>query len=469
MDLQQELGKRLKGFSELSAKDQRQLTILIFNAGAKRKRHKDLEDCSAFSYQELERRFGRGRFKKINEKLGVFVIAQTFSIKHKRTRAYALTEKVERILSNWLKRDLDKAEELIDAAGYAVRTLPAAIAAKKAGNITARAWRSAAVRNAVPVNLTALRNFHNTLQKYVEKAKLPIPADLFAPGVETTKLEDWLLETRKLIKLAHTRAGGSGVIPHRYVQATTGRLFATNVNLQTAPRQVRHAALTGCWDVDIENCHYSILMQMAAKFGKHCEQIEHYLNNKKPIRTAIAQRVGISAQQAKDCLLMALYGARFSEWGEAAIPRYIGASRAEALYADPAFKAITSEIRGAGAIITQAWPRSRKQLANAMGLWISETKDKAKLLAHLLQGVEALALKTIVQELGENVLLLMHDGFVCRLELSEEKLRELEQAVGSATGYRLRLEQKQIQIDLDLAHTRRIPDESKTSMTAALL
>jgi hypothetical protein len=70
-------------------------------------------------------------------------------------------------------------------------------------------------------------------------------------------------------------------------------------------------------------------------------------------------------------------------------------------------------------------------------------KKKAtfNLLCHALQGVEALTLKAVVTEHGEDILLCMHDGWVSRRRLNCSKLQNL---IYVATGFELEIEEQKL-------------------------
>jgi hypothetical protein len=103
-----------------------------------------------------------------------------------------------------------------------------------------------------------------------------------------------------LIKLSRNTAC-PGSTPIRYAEQSTGRLFAEGLSLQSAPREIRNAALAGCWDYDISNCHWSLINEVAATHGHICHAIRHYLANKAEVRSEIAEGAGITPAEAKDC------------------------------------------------------------------------------------------------------------------------------------------------------------------------
>ena len=89
-------------------------------------------------------------------------------------------------------------------------------------------------------------------------------------------------------------------------------MYAKDTNFQTINSDIRKAALYGCYDYDIENCHYHILSKMADAFKYKSHHIQHYLDHKKDVRQELADRFGITIDQAKECLIALIYGAKFS-------------------------------------------------------------------------------------------------------------------------------------------------------------
>lgn len=72
---------------------------------------------------------------------------------------------------------------------------------------------------------------------------------------------------------------------------------------------------------------------------------------------------------------------------------------------------------------------------------IAGATGKFKLLSHALQGVEALALKTVVAQHGQDILLCMHDGWVSQTKLD---CKQLQDSIFRATGFDLGIEQVQL-------------------------
>ena len=72
-DLIEALRRGVPGFSEETLADQANLAQLVWVVGTKSRAHKELKGFTSIPYQELERRFGRTGFKKLNARLKIFV------------------------------------------------------------------------------------------------------------------------------------------------------------------------------------------------------------------------------------------------------------------------------------------------------------------------------------------------------------------------------------------------------------
>ena len=71
-----------------------------------------------------------------------------------------------------------------------------------------------------------------------------------------------------------------------YEVVSTGRLFATNATLQGYNKEVRYAALQGCFAYDMESAHQSILLQLLEEEGADFTELDvlrEYVNEKKAV------------------------------------------------------------------------------------------------------------------------------------------------------------------------------------------
>jgi hypothetical protein len=163
----------------------------------------------------------------------------------------------------------------------------------------------------------------------------------------------------------------------------------------------------------------------------------------------------LSIEEAKSCLLAIMYGARASEWHDTAIPHTIGVARARLLYQDPTFKALLGELEAIRAFIVGAWPhRNGKHVINDVGYGIDGREPAKCVLAHLLQGVEAKMLRAVVDAFPNEVLLLQHDGFASRRRLDAA---EIVGVVYAATGYRMRVDEKLLELPPEIERSKLLP------------
>lgn len=282
----------------------------------------------------------------------------------------------------------------------------------------------------------------------------------------------------------------------RYVQKSSGRIYSAH---QRIPRDVRAAAFDGCWKYDISNCHYTILSSLGRRFQKSTAAIDQYLKNKPGIRQQLAVETSADIDAVKAALIAIAYGVHLRAksgrtpigWRDSTLSEILagddgiemGKQRATVFIESSLVRSLQTDIVGirTDAIDGMLSPGMKQRLTDfksgkpvkggvkwvnafgeAIGLkghpkssnitgqvpaaaHITNTAlslpTKTELLAHCLQGIEAKALKSIVDVHGERLLLLLHDGFISRTRLD---LDHLERLIKQATGYELRLEEEQL-------------------------
>ena len=166
------------------------------------------------------------------------------------------------------------------------------------------------------------------------------------------------------------------------------------------------------------------------------KSFKYYLTHKKEIREKIANDIGMTIDDAKMCLLALMFGAKMSTWEDNSIPQAIGKVRAGALFKHPRFKAIAGELSRGKKLILERSTKSKTKLINVMGKSISLKESTNKRLSHIIQGIEAQALKACLTLYPDDIVLLMHDGFVSKKALD---VPLIEQTIYKATGMQLQL------------------------------
>lgn len=442
------LDRNLPGFMSEPMHVRLGLCHMIFQAATRFREHSHVAGYARFGYEELEQQFGRGGFNGINERLNIFEIKedargrQTWSKKRAHTKAYKLMPAVELLLCNFLHSCWDRSTKLLRKDGDYLETLPSAIASKNKSGQTRHGFKEVLINPAVPVNLGQLKTLVDDLQ-----------ASIFAHYTGTkqvpnlAQVQERIREVQALVTYARNEKW-HGYVPHRYVEAKSGRLYADGVpNLQNCSRDVRHAAMAGLYDIDIENCHYTLLAQMAEQHGYTCRAVRGYLDDKKRVRRELMDEFGIDEEQAKKAMIALIYGARFSYRPEDALPTILGSPElASQLYAYHSFRALRDDIAEARRIVLKAQPTSRGAIKNCRGLTIKADVSPEQKMAHLLQGLESAALEAACRLYPDAIVLLQHDGFSATRSLD---IDAIEDAMQKATGYRLQVAQEQIRISLD--------------------
>lgn len=451
-DLVNHLCKTIPGFKRESLPHQCELARMVWHGSSKRRRHHHFEGAMSFGYEELAEAFGRNvggsGFDAVNTRLGFFEVTPNWYWEKKLTRGFKFSTLVTQSRNAYLDKRFHKETKLLMMSGLAMKTLPPVVASQDMrGN--ASKWKAVEMSNRSPVRVDALRELRKWLKgirNEWREGRAP-HGDMFRPITSLEFVERLHDMTSEILRMSKTDVAGNGYIATQYVQAQSGRLYAKGINLQTAPTLIKQAALDGLWEYDFSNCHFDILKQMAALHDYQCTAIAHYLATKQATRRAIAEQAGITEAQAKVCLLAIMYGAKASDWHENAIPEEIGQEGARRLYAVPLFAGIHADIKQARSIILKSWKRTANgSLSNMFGKAIAGDAKPEEQLAHLIQGVEALALQTAIKMHPNDIVLLQHDGFASTRRLSDKAIME---AVFQATGYRLELEEKTIRIDPD--------------------
>jgi hypothetical protein len=236
-------------------------------------------------------------------------------------------------------------------------------------------------------------------------------------------------------------------VPIQYELHESGRLYAPGLNLQSCKRQVRQVALAGHWDADMSACHFAILTQMAKRVDVDCQAIDYYVREKKSFRLSIAQDLSIPVHTVKKLLNALGYGARASTSPQTAIAKEIGAARAARFFEHSLVHDLKRDIAKATQAIISAAPRRDGCLLNrANRIALDPNRSNESLMAHLLQGVEAVALEAAVRTCSEHVVLLQHDGFTATRFVEPAMLSK---AVLNETGYDLSFEVEAIVSPMD--------------------
>lgn len=474
--LVKQLAKDVPCFKSEPLEVQAALAAMVWIGATKRRQHNVYDGYMSFHYKELAQAFG-GKWNEINQRLGFLEVKDTgerlpWRFKPKggaatdvHTKAWRFSPTVQASRDKYLaKRETHRLTRLVDMDGTGIATPPNAVSSLDTNGKPTSRWRSlnnGDSMSLVPVNVASLKHWEKKFDKDIatwQDTGKP-PPDLFMQYATLESLIELRDKTKQIRRMAHTDVAGLGNVMHVYKESPSGRLYALGgASLQNAPKELRKAALVGLWDYDLSNCHFAIIAQMGRAAGVHCVAIEHYMGNKKAVRSEIANAIGISIDQTKTCLLAVMYGARTSTWHENAIPETVGVDAAKRLNDFPLFANIAADVKRAGAAILAHNKLNRQGgLVNVFGKSVlAKDKKSTQLLAHLIQGVEALAIRACLEVDPGAVVLIQHDGFTATKKLN---VATLERAILDATGYMLTLEEEPIQPDIQAQFDKSIQNE----------
>jgi hypothetical protein len=453
------LQRNFKGFKRETKTTQLAVVEMILSAPSKFRTH--AVEGARFGYKELEQMFRRKGFDAVNDRLGLFHIGkdafgrESWSSVKGITKSYLLTDKVSDLRERWLKRAYYRTTNLLTEDGDVIRNMPLqAVDSKRKTTtgieVTRDGWREP-VLPAVPINEHMLKLFALQIQKMLYAQEFGFLQVALFHKEPDPKYLDYLLKTIRLFLAQANNTIKQGHIIQRYAQSASGRLYGEGNHLQNAPRPVRQCALHGLYGYDIENCHYSILTQMAHKHGYVCTAINHYLGNKKQVRQKLADEFGITMGQVKQALIALIYGARLSVRPQDALPDILG-DMASAVYKHSLFLGLVNDIKSAGKVILENQPVSKQTIQNIRGMKINLIGEDGKkvadsqLMAHLLQGVESMALECAHRLYPDSIVLLEHDGWTSTKPLD---IKALGDAIFDGTGYRFEVVGEAITCKLD--------------------
>ncbi|MBS9404811.1 hypothetical protein KG088_14325 [Halomonas sp. TRM85114] len=456
-------------FSSLMEKEQRGLASFMWAMFANAIPHKSHRpDLTPIHWRAKQDIFvSAARFDEINDKLGWFD-KELEGVKGRYASGWELTSHGREVasgffsefMSNLATKNNKLITGMIDAAGAPYRTPSDAFRSITATGSKCRFPRSV-MSSLVEINT-------QNLQHLIEAAECWLNGDLFSARLGWLK-KHWdeyercyghhkadgrvrmARDQAKVMLVISLQCKGEGMfVPTIYSESKAGRLYAMgHVNLQRCVGEVRRLALQGCYDVDIENCHWSLLSQMAMRIGIDTPNISYYLDNKKLLRNQIAGFAGITIDDAKFVLISLIYGAVLRCRGSResfddkknAIEAELGRDVVERLATHPMLQGLLEDLRKASCVVVEYYTKQTKKkggvVVNDAGREISISKSEPKILSHILQGAESEALRVMIEELKGNLVLLQHDGVTVKFM---PDLVELEKRVKEKTGFSLSLE-----------------------------
>jgi len=249
--------------------------------------------------------------------------------------------------------------------------------------------------------------------------------------------------------VAHT-----GGVPNLYSdfndrkQQHTARLMAVgDCNLQRLPKRARELlyAGSGWWDYDFVRCHPTILRWMCIGLEIPFLELGQYLDHRDRIDGALATKMRVPVTKMKSVINAMIYGQTLSLNANNPLVQSLGRFAVRSLVADKFYLSLYGRMKGVRKEIIERHTLGQ-EVTNALGQSVPiEYHDpvtgrkrrtrKRRLMAHIIQGVEATMLNAVCGD-RRDVLVLMHDGFVSEVERDMEKMKaEIRKRMREQLGY----------------------------------
>ena len=447
----------VKVLADLPQKTQAQLAAMVWFDGQIRRLHKrhkpDQKPLYCYHYKELDQIFGKGKFQPLNNRLKLFHVQKHYwDCGHGFTRAYYLTEKVANLKKEFAAYIQGKPIDLISQSGRLVKTLPSGILGRRADGNPNRLWKNLAIKALLPVVQAALHELKLEIQKLLEQSN-----SAKHPPNELHNTLDLIDHHANVILVTANNKIQPGHFPMIYREYTSGRLYSTGINLQNCIRVVRMATLQGAIDVDVQNCHSTLLEILYAQIqpNQPLMALREYNTDPREFQARVADDLNVTRDQVKQAFIALLYGAKLSASPQSSLFEiFTSTDITEQFLKHQDCVALAKDFRTASAAICKAarGKASRGSISNMTGCWlkVSDTPNET-LTSHILQGAEAAILKECIHyctHLTHSFILLQHDGFSidCSIDVDD-----LSDHVFYRLGLRVKFTTKRLDFRAELA------------------
>ena len=270
-----------------------------------------------------------------------------------------------------------------------------------------------------------LKNWDDIISKLPEERKATI--------LEKQKEFDPLISLKKICKNKST-INNVSYLPSKTLK-TMGRLFAQSASLQNLPREFRGAIGGNYHDIDMVNCHPSLLLQYCKKNDIKCDNLEYYVDNRDVVIKKIMNDYQMNKGDVKQLFLSVMNGGKRDG------------------ITDPFFTKFKTECERIHTFITSLNPKLHKDVCKR-----KEFNVNGSLTNIILCTLENEILLYAVQYLMSKdykVDVLVFDGCMIRKEedkeITDKLLNGLNVYVLEKTGYDIKFIEKELDTSIDLS------------------
>ena len=356
--------------------------------------------------------------KEIHQKKGLQFIKIFFDVhdesysfhknkKYSKTKAFVFTKKLESILSIYEKNNFEEIKQSI-------------INNNKMNKIKINPER------------TGKAILHITdLYKMGNSKALEIYNDTYKPK-EPLKAGDIFYYSRNQLYFRRNKLMliCQDVNWQEYKESRTGRLFQVDTsNFQNLNSELRKVVLGGMgyYDYDIENCHYSLLLQILEKNNINLTEfkvIRQYVRNKNKFRDNLSKEWNISTHLVKKILISLINGGAI-KFGSLSFIN-LEKDTINKIFASDTYNKLKSELKKAKEYLLKVYDTIPNDI-------------KTKLLAYILQGIESQILEVV--DTKYKCILKIHDGWILDKNIPAIQISKF---IEKETGFVLKIQKEEL-------------------------
>ena len=109
------------------------------------------------------------------------------------------------------------------------------------------------------------------------------------------------------------------VVRYDFTIPNYGRVYASGkyISMGSFPREIRSTlAADNYVDIDINNCHPTLAVQLCDKFNIQCDELRNYVNNRNDYLKKCIEEFNCDRDAAKVLFLQIMYGGSYSSWSK---------------------------------------------------------------------------------------------------------------------------------------------------------
>ena len=247
-------------------------------------------------------------------------------------------------------------------------------------------------------------------------------------------------ERQQLIKYKQLIQDGKASIQYKKAKDMQfGRVSPNKaLGLFSIRREIRHTlARDNYVDIDIENCHPVLLLQILQANNIECKYLKQYVNKRDEKLDEVKQEYGVDRDKAKKMFIQLMYFGKFESWAHDIISTNKTPSKFISKFSD--------ELQKIGAYIEEQNPVLSKQLKKRKKeQGIDKYNEKGTLVSYFLQEYENQILETIFYHctnsgyISDNTAVLCADGLMISKKNYDVKLLdELHDVIKTKFGFKL--------------------------------